>query len=421
MSVSALRDALPADSVIAPDEWGGGAGLRGTPEAVLAPRDVEGVVEGLRWAERAGVGVVPAGSGDRLPPVDVRAPFVVMTSRELAGIDIYEPADLTFTAGAGTRRSDLAAALAPNRQWLPFDPTDVGARSLGGLVASAASGPLATGYGSLRNHVLGATVVTGDGRVLRLGGRVVKNVAGFDLLKPTVGGEGRLGFLVSICMRTFPVPDVDRVLVARASKASELAALAVRISTAPVLPVSCTITDDGEGARLVVRLHGALATVDVDQGVIERHTGGDFESMSHDDASVAIGADTPIVEGVRVVISARPSRLPNVLAAIEAAGSTFVRADCYAASVEATFSSPSSSTRSETDDAPAGDRLELSERLATLRREVESVGGAVSIGSAPRDIDPIGLETRPRPAEAALAEKVRAVFDPKGVLWPSRA
>src|SRR5680860_1056589 len=105
----------------------------------------------------------------------------MLSTARMSGVEIYEPADLTLTAGAGTPLRELAEALAPHDQWLPFDPPDADGRTLGGLVAAGLSGPLAAGYGPLRNHVLGATVVCGDGRVLRLGGRVVKNVAGFDL------------------------------------------------------------------------------------------------------------------------------------------------------------------------------------------------------------------------------------------------
>ena len=143
------------------------------PDAVVAPGSVEEVVELLSWAHATGVGVIPVGSGAHLGDRRPERSYLALSIARLRGVEIYEPADLTLTAVAGTPMATLAGISGEHRQWLPFDPMDVPNRTLGGLAAAGVSGPLWAGYGHLRNHVLGMTVVCGDGRTLRLGGRVV--------------------------------------------------------------------------------------------------------------------------------------------------------------------------------------------------------------------------------------------------------
>jgi len=135
----------------------------------------EEVADTLRWAAANDIGVLPVGSAARTAPPRRDGRFVVLSTDRLTGMEIYEPADVTLTAKGGTPLEEISDALRAHRQWLPFDPPGAAGRTLAGLVATGESGPVATGYGELRNHVLGATVVCGDGRVLRLGGRVVKD------------------------------------------------------------------------------------------------------------------------------------------------------------------------------------------------------------------------------------------------------
>ena len=177
--VEPITTVLPAGRISSASEHGGldeavADSPIGDPEFVVQPESVEEVAELLRWASAEGVGVLPACSGRHVLSL-------VRASRSSAmGRALHRPAfrvsrstkrrDLTVTAGAGTPMSVVDAALRENRQWAPFDPPHLLARSLGGLAADAAHGPLWMGYGELRNHVLGMTVVTGDGRILRLGG-----------------------------------------------------------------------------------------------------------------------------------------------------------------------------------------------------------------------------------------------------------
>lgn len=375
----------------------------GAPEAVLHPESTGEAAAIMRWASVEGVGVLPLASGARLRPRpgDATGRWVVLRTDRLSEIEEYEAADLTLTAGAGTPMARIDSALRANGQWAPFDPPLVLERSLGGLVADAASGPLWTGYGELRNHVLGATVVTGDGRVLRLGGRVVKNVAGFDLLKPMTGSRGSLAVMTAVTLRAFPVPGVDQLLTVRGASVGELLPLALRTGTAPVLPVSCLVTDAGD-PTLVVRLHGAPSTVAADRGTIESHVGVSFEVETADGAAELLARARDHAMGAVVVeASARPSRVASLLTAAEALVPSGTVIDGYGGRVRLALRSVSE------------------EALRSFTAQVEKLGGAVGIVRAtPPSLS--AAASVPSPDEAALVDRLRHAFDPEGVLWPAR-
>ena len=163
---------------------------------------------------------------------------VQLDTRQLEGIVSYDPSEFLITARAGTTIATMADALAENGQYLPFDPvlTNAGA-TLGGTIASGISGPDRMLYGSLRDFVMEVELIDGLGRLVRGGGKVVKNSAGFDLPKLMVGSYGRLGVLTEATLKVFPKPPA--FVTQRfefASMASTLAAMQ-KLQTNP-LPIS---------------------------------------------------------------------------------------------------------------------------------------------------------------------------------------
>jgi glycolate oxidase FAD binding subunit len=265
------------------------------------------------------------------------------------------------------------------------------------------SGPVATGYGELRSHVLGATVVCGDGRVLRLGGRVVKNVAGFDLLRPVVGSRGRLGVITSVCLRAFPIPAEDRLLVFRAAEVGGLADVARAVRTAPVLPASSFVwaTEAGGGAALLVRLHGARPTVEADQATLERHAGVSFEVAQQREPILATARDAVADDGLILSLSLLPSRLFEGLAAAKARlGDIAVAADAYGGSARL----------AARDGAAAVEKL---------RDDVQALGGTlVVVSGAEPEVRALG--SRATVEELDIATRLEHVFDPEGAFWPCR-
>jgi glycolate oxidase FAD binding subunit len=144
---------------------------------------------------------VGAETKPRLSAVDA----VKISTRQLRGIIEYDPGEFTFTALAGTPVSEIIAALAERAQYLPFDPMLVEAGStIGGVVASGLSGPGRFRYGGVRDFILSVRFVDGPGRLLRLGGKVVKNAAGFDVPKFLVGSLGRFGVIGEVTFKVFP-------------------------------------------------------------------------------------------------------------------------------------------------------------------------------------------------------------------------
>lgn len=421
MSVAtSLADVLPAAALAEPVPAHGWAPPPGhfaarAPEALVRPESTEEVAATLRWAAANGVGVLPLGSGRRVRSAELDRPYVALSTERLAGIEIYEPADLTFTARAGTRLDRLGEELGAHGQWLPFDPPRVEERSLGGLVASGESGPTWMGYGELRNHVLGATVVTGDGRMLRLGGRVVKNVAGFDLLKVVVGSRGRLAVIASVCVRAFPRPGVDALLVLAGESAAALAPAARAVGTAPVVPVASVLVAPaaplGAAAALLVRLHGSEATVAAERRALERHAGVDFERAERPGELLRWARDHA---SAGQVLRARV--LPSGL---EAA----IGAACGLLAGGADAPASSDGKRPGLELVADTYRAELRvaapwfepRGVARLREEIERLGGVLAAPGIP------GASTPPRPQESRLVQELERVFDPSGTLWPCRA
>jgi glycolate oxidase FAD binding subunit len=160
-----------------------------------------------------------------------------LSMQALTGIESYVPGDLTITAKAGTSLAELAHATAAHGQWLALDPAGHRDGTLGAAIATASSGPLAHAFGTPRDLVLGLDAVTGYGALVRPGGRVVKNVAGFDLVRLFTGSWGTLGAITSVTvrLRALPVHDVTLALSAADAAARARVVAALRANTLSLL------------------------------------------------------------------------------------------------------------------------------------------------------------------------------------------
>jgi glycolate oxidase FAD binding subunit len=177
---------------------------------------------------------------------------------ELKGITSYEPTELVVTARSGTRLTDLESVLEEQGQCLPFEPPRFAAGgTLGGMVASGLSGPARASVGSVRDHVLGVTLLNGRGEVLTFGGQVTKNVAGYDVSRLMVGSLGILGILCEVSLKVLPVSTASATL---RFDWDETRALEQLVSwAAQPLPISASAWHAG---RLHLRLAGARAAVE---------------------------------------------------------------------------------------------------------------------------------------------------------------
>ncbi|MXW05052.1 MAG: FAD-binding oxidoreductase [Gemmatimonadetes bacterium] len=207
------------------------------PSAVVAPGSVESLAATVQMASELGYAVIPRGGGTKMdfghPPS--RADIVVSMER-LNRIVAHEPADQTATVEAGITMAGLQAGLGKRGQFLPLDPPHGDAGTLGGVLATNASGVLRTSFGTARDLVIGARVVQADGTVVRSGGQVVKNVAGYDLNKMYIGSLGTLGILAEVNLKLQPLPSAGRLLIGTMAGIGEAAEFAFRVMDSEIMP-----------------------------------------------------------------------------------------------------------------------------------------------------------------------------------------
>ncbi|OLE15709.1 MAG: hypothetical protein AUG20_02305 [Gemmatimonas sp. 13_1_20CM_3_60_15] len=160
-----------------------------------------------------------------------------LSLREESGVTSYVPADLTITVRAGTSLSEIAATAREQNQWLPLDPYGSPEGTIGATIATASAGPLSSNFGLARDLVLGLEFVNGRGEAVRAGGKVVKNVAGFDLSRLLTGSWGSLGAITEVTLRLYALPAVDRSFVINLNgPEKQITSLLRTLSTVPINP-----------------------------------------------------------------------------------------------------------------------------------------------------------------------------------------
>ncbi|MEU3273896.1 FAD-binding protein [Saccharomonospora sp. NPDC006951] len=278
-----------------------------TKSTTVAPADLRTAHEALAgttgFVEIRGAGTAEGWAGAQ-EPADL-----VLDTGKLTGVLAYNPADMTVAVRAGTPLRDLQAELAEQGQRVAFDPARVArGATVGGLVATADSGPLALAHGSMRDLVIGATVVLADGTVARTGGHVIKNVAGYDLAKLMHGSYGCFGLLAEIVLRLHPVSAATATvrIDCRLGTAAEHAAT---VLASTLEPVALEWAD----GMLLVRVEGTEAGCETRAGQLAELLGGAV--LSEQGALAAWKRHADLVNDAVVRIGCRPSRLPGVLAA----------------------------------------------------------------------------------------------------------
>ncbi len=203
----------------------------------ISPAEPAALAEAVRQAYADGTPIYPIGGGTSLdyglPP---RQPGLGLSLARLDRIIDYPARDMTITVEAGIRMSALAEALAVQRQRLPIDVPQLDRATLGGVIATNFSGPLRYGQGTIRDYVIGISAVDGRGMAFKGGGRVVKNVAGYDFCKLLVGSLGTLGIITQVTLKVKPIPDATALIACRlrdSQQAEQLLAALVGSRTAP--------------------------------------------------------------------------------------------------------------------------------------------------------------------------------------------
>jgi glycolate oxidase FAD binding subunit len=393
------------------------------PQFVVRPRSLDEVARVVALAHDERLAVVPRGAGSALalgaPPE--RIDLVL----DLGGLDAiveHNPEDMTATVQVGVTAGVLAAQLAMHRQMLPLDPPGWGARTLGGLAATAASGPLRARYGTMRDLLLGVRFVQADGVLTWGGARVVKSVTGYDVPKLLVGSLGTLAVLGELTVRLHPLPEAEATCLVPLRSLDAAQELARFVTDSTLQPSRLELLDTG--ALAASGLPAAAAGIVVSFGSVASAVRAQQGAMTAEAERIGARVET-MGPGFwrrydRALSTARPTVLRvTTLATRVAATLTEARAALVGAEGVTMTASPALGALRVTV-GPTETSL-LSATINRLRTFVADDGGGVVVerGTAAlrTSVDPWG----PVPAPAlALMRALKQEFDPERTLNPGR-
>jgi glycolate oxidase FAD binding subunit len=233
------------------------------PAAAFRPTDYAEVAAVLSFANDNGLAVIPFGGGCHIQAGNLPARYdIALDLGALDRVVEFEPADLTITVQAGMTLGEVRRAAAAAGRVIPFDPGAPDAATVGGMIAAGVTGPAAASLGAPRDFTIGLRVVTADGRATRAGGKVVKNVAGYDLCKLYTGSYGTLGVIVEASLKALPAPPVGRRMQFVTGDVSEACSLVRSWFRAGLSLRSASVHSDSAGWLCQIVLAGTAAGVD---------------------------------------------------------------------------------------------------------------------------------------------------------------
>jgi glycolate oxidase FAD binding subunit len=263
-----------------------------TPPAAVFPGTVDEVRAVVALAAESEVPVIPWGGGTAAAAgMPAARAGLVLGLRRLDKVLEHEPGDLTATVEAGRTMAAFQATLAERGQWLSLDPPDPARATMGGILATNASGPRRQLYGTARDLLIGLAVVTADGTLVRGGGKVVKNVAGYDLPKLFVGSCGTLGVIVEITVKLRPRPDDERLVAVAFDRLKDAGAAVRALMASDLIPNAVELLD-GEALR-PVGLTGAPAALLVGFDGVGEQVAWQVEELAR--LAPAVGGQAPRV------------------------------------------------------------------------------------------------------------------------------
>ena len=385
-----------------------------TTVADIEVHDRDGAVELVRaaLADRATLALEGAGTKRRWG-----APVHADRTARLAGIAgivSYEPEELVLTVRPGTPVAEIDALLAPHGQMLAFEPPDyaplwgtAGRATIGGVIACNASGPRRLRAGAARDHLLGAEFVNGRAEVVRTGGRVVKNVTGYDLCKLLAGSFGTLGIITELTLKVLPKPPASASIAVPATDARAAARTMADLMSGAAAPTALAWLPRGldepvqDGAIVLARFEGSHAGVCERVDAVERHTGGIPVEESESWPAWARLREVAAFHGAGALwrLAIPPAALGDLDKLI--GGDPHLR--CFA----------------DWAGSLVWVRLDDEDESAHPRDWAERAGGRATLFRAP-PASTIPVWQPQEPAVAALNARIRASFDPAGIFNPGR-
>ncbi len=380
------------------------------PRWVVAPGSPEEVAAVLRAATAAGLRIAPRGGGTKQswgnPPTALDA---ILALHRLDRVLEHAWGDMTATVEAGCSVLHLQQTLAAHGQRLALDPLWPQQATVGGILSTNDSGTLRIRFGTLRDAVIGMLVALPDGTLARSGGKVVKNVAGYDLPKLLTGAFGTLGVIVEATFRLYSLPDQMVACSIQAATVAPLQALLLRLLDTAITPTGLQLRAAAEGAALDVRFEGTAAACAAQLDTVRR-LAGDLPCSAADPAVWT--AHEAIWPGAEPAVIARVSVLPTDLARLCTAA-----AACVAPGGAWQLVAQGTGGGLLRLAAPA-DRLPAA--VHQLRAAIPAGDGSLVVLDCPPAIRP-QIDIWGPPGDALpLMQRIKAQFDPTGTLNPGR-
>lgn len=385
------------------------------PILVLEPGDTATTARMLCWADSERLSVIPRGAGTKMTwgSEPSSADAVLSTIRLATPID-HCAGDLTATVPAGALLSQVNERLGRDGQWLPLDPALAERATIGGILATNDSGPRRQKYGAARDLIIGIEMALVDGRTAKAGGRVVKNVAGYDLSRLLCGSFGTLAVITSATFKLAPLPPASCTVVATPGDAQRLSRLVLALTASPLTPTAVEL--DSPPARLLIRFETTQAAAEQQADAacslcrLENVPATVLHGEPEAEAWKSYEANLWRTEGSLVKIAVLPSHVGELVALIER--TTTAGSVAYRAGGRAALGVLFLRLRGEPEPHVA--------IVAALRQQAAARGGSAVVLSLPAAIasriDPwgeIGDGLR-------VMRAVKARFDPHGTLNPGR-
>ncbi|NOZ21208.1 MAG: FAD-binding oxidoreductase [Planctomycetes bacterium] len=395
------------------------------PALILHPQSEAEVSAILSWANEQQIPIAPRGGGTKISlgrPIPQTQEFICLSLNGLDHISEHDAENLTVTAQAGVTLRELQTCLSQQRQLLPLDPPTAEAATVGGVLAANASGPRRFGYGSARDFVLGLKVVTPDGKLLKYGGKSVKNVAGYDMCKLFIGSLGTLAVIVEATFRLVPLPTTAQTVGLSFASLDAAAEAVAQLLASHLLPSAIELIDPSAAAMLPpgcgVDAGGAYGVVLLFEGFqdpVERQVREVSKKNPSNSAKLPPDAADSFWTGLGVILADGTGRtrckiavpIASVPQIVSAASDFSAATVCHAGSgiVYALFP----------PDAKRPDKA-----ISRLRRWAEDAGGHLVVEYAPRDVkEQADVWGRAGSAEPIM-HGLRAAFDPNDILNPGR-
>jgi glycolate oxidase FAD binding subunit len=386
------------------------------PRMIAEPGTAEDLARCLRWARGAGLKVTPRGGGTKMgwgnPPA---ACDLLLSTARLNRVLEHAWADMTVIAEAGCRVADLQQALAEHGQHLALDPLWPERATLGGILSTNDSGTLRLRYGSLRDLIIGITVALPDGTLARSGGKVVKNVAGYDLAKLFTGALGTLGVIVQAIFRLHPLPRETRSLTFSGTPAA-LNELLLSILASRLTPIGLQLRAAPGGAQLDIRFDGTAAGIEAQVDQVRRLAA---PSAAPSDAPADLWTSHQAIwDGAAPALIARLSVLPARIAAVCALIERLAAARSLAWQMVVQGVGAGTVRLEGGEPALRATLLALREELADTG-ETKPGGTIVALGcplAVKRGLDVWGPASDAQP----IMVRIKQRFDPDGTLSPGR-